>query len=131
LSSLRFLGVLIVPTTIAWWYYLKRYNPVEMPDLVIVTLLLSLIFTPFAWSFDAIVLILPLIRLAAWAVEGRIDRLAAVALLIMFIAVNAIAFYQRSIQVWDWSFFWFPAAIAGLYFVGLWQRKRTVYERAP
>jgi hypothetical protein len=125
LSFLRFIGFLIIPAFVAWWYYRQRNNPIEMKDLVIVTLIVSFLFTPFAWSFDAIVLIIPLTRVAAWAVEGKSGRLPAVAMLIIFIAANAFAFYQRSLQVPDWNFFWFPTVMAGLYFWGWWLSVKT------
>jgi hypothetical protein len=96
-----------------------------MKDLVIVTLITSFLFTPFAWSFDAIILIVPLTRVAAWAVEGTIGRLSAVVMLIIFITANAIALYQRSLQVPDWNFFWFPTVMAGLYFWGWWQSSKS------
>ena len=125
LSFLRFTGLLIIPVFIGAWYYRQRYNPIEMKDLVIVTLITSFLFTPVAWSFDAIILIIPLTRVAAWAVEGTIGRLSAVAMLIIFITANAIALYQRSLQVPDWNFFWFPTVMAGLYFWGWWQSSKS------
>ena len=120
MSLLRFIGAPVALIVTGWWYYQQRKSPIDMQDLVIVTLLLSMLFTPFAWSFDALVLILPLIRLAAWAVEGKFSRPIAITLLVVFIAANAIAFYQRTLQVWDWQFFWFPAVMVVLYSAGWW-----------
>lgn len=120
MSLVQFIGAPVVLVVIGWWYYRQRNNPIEMQDLLIVTLLLSMLFTPFAWSFDALVLILPLIRLAAWAVEGKFSRPVATTLMVVFIAANAIAFYQRTLQVWDWQFFWFPAVMVVLYSAGWW-----------
>lgn len=120
MSLLRFIGAPVALAVTGWWYYQQRKRPIEMQDLVIVTLLLSMLFTPFAWSFDALVLILPLIRLAAWAVEGKFSRPVAITLLLVFIGSNAIAFYQRTLQVWDWQFFWFPAVMIVLYSAGWW-----------
>lgn len=117
---LKFIGVLIIPAVVTWWYVRRRKNAIEIQDLVIVTLLLSVLFTPFAWSFDALVLILPLMRLAAWAVEGDIGRRAAIFLLLMFIVANGAALYQRSLPLEEWTFFWFPALMAGLYVWGWW-----------
>lgn len=120
LPLLRFIGVLVIPVVGAWWRYRRRHNPFEMQELVIITLLLSILFTPFAWSFDALVIILPLTQLAVWTAEGEIGRFGAITLLVAFIIGNAIAFYQRSLQVWDWEFYWFPVVMVGLYVWGRW-----------
>jgi hypothetical protein len=132
MSLLQSIGVPVVLVAIVWWNYRQRKRPIAIPDLLIVTLLLSMLFTPFAWSFDALVLILPLIRLSAWAVEGKFSRPVALSLLAAFITANVLALYLRTLQVWDWSFFWFPAAMIALYFCGWWfssDRKNTQNQK--
>jgi hypothetical protein len=123
LPWLRFMGVAIGFLSIALWWPHRDRRSIDMPDMVIATILISVLTTPFAWSFDALILLVPLQRLIVWAVEDRISRVQSLASLALFMIVNATAFYQRSQQAPERDFFWVPVAVGILYLWGWWSNR--------
>jgi hypothetical protein len=120
ISQARFIGLAIIPPAVGWWYIRSKSQVFKMEELVIITLLLSMLFSPFAWSFDAILLLIPLTQLIAWAVEGYLNLQATLMLLAVFAIANGVALYQRTLEVQDWVFFWFPLVMMVLYAGGWW-----------
>jgi hypothetical protein len=119
LPWLRFMGLAIGPLLIALWWPHRDRRSIDMPDMVITTLLISVLTTPFAWSFDALILLVTLQRLVVWAVENRISSVQSLASLALFMIVSTASFYQRSQQAPERHFFWVPAAVGILYLLGL------------
>ena len=116
--AIRLMGVVILPIVILLWWQRWRRSSLTMSDLVASTILLSVITAPFGWSFDVVVFLAPLVQLLIWMVEGKLDRYRSLAILLLFAAANAVALYQRSLQLRDDYFFWFPIAMACLYLGG-------------
>jgi hypothetical protein len=112
------MGVVILPLLIVWWWRRGRQSSLNLPDLVASTLLLSLISAPFGWSFDVIIFLVPLLQLLLWMIEGKIAQHRSLAILLLFVAANGVTLYQRSLQLRDDYFFWFPIVMACLYWWG-------------
>jgi hypothetical protein len=112
---LRYVGLLILFAGLYFWWTRRRRGTVDMQQMVVVSLILSLLTTPYAWSFDFILFLVPMLQLALWIVEGRIPRVHAALITPLFVAANVAVFYQRSLQAPENEFFWFPLALTLLY----------------
>lgn len=112
------MGIVILPVALVFWWYWRHSEPVNIHDLTNLTLLLSVITALFGWSFDVIVFLVPIMQLCVWLLEGALSRLQLGSMSGFFVAANGIALYQRSLQMRDDHFFWFPLVMAGLYIWG-------------
>lgn len=118
---LRYIGLLILLFSLTvWWRHRRQPDAIDRQRLVVFTLILSLLTTPYAWSFDFILFLVPAIQLVIWLVEGSIPRIHAIFIVGLFVASNVVVFYQRSIQVPEKEFFWFPLVLTALYAWGWW-----------
>ena len=109
----RFAGILLLPL-ILWFWFQERLKW-SLIDWVDWTILLSLITAPFGWSYDQIVLILPMIRICLWLVKGEASRLERLVVFALLVALYAINFYLRVITINEMLYFWTPLAVAGIY----------------
>lgn len=128
--GIRLMGIVVLPIVLLYWRQRWRHNSPNLPDLMAVTLFLSVITAPFGWSFDVIVLLVPLLQMLVWIVEGKVPRDRSLAILLLFVATNCVTLYQRSLQLRDDYFFWFPIALACLY-VWAWLSLPKVREPVP
>jgi hypothetical protein len=111
---LRFAGVVVLVVGIILWARNRRRNPIPLTRLVEVTLVVSLLTTPYAWSFDFILLLVPLQRVAVCFLEGRIPRFHALSIATLFVITNAGFWYQRTAHAPERAYFWFPIVLAVL-----------------
>jgi hypothetical protein len=120
------IGILLA-CLIGWWFY---WRDITWINLTSVMLLLSLITAPYGWSFDVIILLIPLLQCSIWIVEKRLPPTATILATFVYILANGILLYQRSLAVNEESYFWFPLLLAGLY-AWCWKIKRTTREESP
>ncbi|MCP4425457.1 MAG: DUF2029 domain-containing protein [Chloroflexi bacterium] len=121
------MGIVILPLAVIW--LLRRKPPVDLFDLTAVTLLISIMTAPYGWSFDIIVLLVPILRLLVWMVEGQLNRLHVLGITAMFIIVNALIIYIRKFPLEDDIFFWVAPVLALLYGWG-WQNRQKSAQLA-
>lgn len=120
----KLMGLVLLPVAIfLWWRHRERLT---MADLVDVTLFVSIITAPFGWSYDYVVLLLPLLRLAVWLVEGDLNRFTAFLILFVFLGANGLSYYQRIFTVGELYFFWLPPILATVYLLAGWMRQKRV-----
>lgn len=124
---LRYAGLLILLGGLFLWWRRRQPGAIDRSQLVVVTLILSLLTTPYAWSFDFILFLVPALQVAMWIVEDRISRIQAAFIVVFFAAANVAVFYQRSLQAPENEFFWFPLLLAFLYAWG-WRSATTGEE---
>ena len=124
--ALRLGGLLLLPIAVWLWWQKQRREPIDITELVIWTLLASIVTVPFGWSFDTIVLLLPLLVLPVWALEKRLPTPAAISAFIIYVAANGLFFYQRTQQRIEADYFWFPSVMAVLYIGGWWLARRRM-----
>jgi hypothetical protein len=113
---LRYMGLLLLIVVLVYWWKRRRPGDICLEQMVVVTLILSLITTPYIWSFDFILLLVPALQVAVWAVEDRLPRIQAAVIALLFVAANFLILRQRSLQAPESEFFWLPLALALLYF---------------
>lgn len=109
----KLIGLLVLPLAIALWW--SRRNQLDMPTLVDVSLFVSVITAPFGWSYDVIVLLIPILHLLGWIVEGKFGRSEAAILVALLLLANAASLYHRVHANHEAEFFWFPIALAIIY----------------
>jgi hypothetical protein len=104
--------VLVLPLAVLIWSRRARW---ETRTLVDVTLLISVISAPFAWSYDFVVLLVPLLRIVGWMVDRRLTSLETVTLALVLVSAVALSFYERVLTPSELYFFWIPLLVAGVY----------------
>lgn len=115
--ALRFIGLLLLPVAL---FLIGRFGErFSIGVLVDLSLIASIITAPFLWSYDFVVLLVPLIHIWAWIVSGTFNR-NEISLFIVGAVVLDIWLYKLRIQTPSEIYYaWFPLLVAGLYgFVG-------------
>ncbi len=106
-----------------WWRLPGRFNLRVWIDI---TLLLSVITAPFAWSYDFVVLLFPLFSIIGWLIaKGK--SFFTFGLAIGLIIFNSLIFYQRFYSQGEEYFVWVPLLIAGVYLFGNLGQKKIIY----
>lgn len=106
---LIFLGITIV----TWWYSKKRIDYRTMIDI---TLLVGLFIAPLGWSYDQIMLLLPILSIFEKIKNNRIGKRRRRLVIGAMIGINFVLYYQRTLEISDVWFFWTPLAIALIYY---------------
>lgn len=120
----RMMGLAILPLPLLLrWRYGDAWN---MFTLVDASLILSIITAPFAWSYDFVVLLIPLVSSIVRFIEDR-SIIAIFAFITILIGANIVSYYQRLQSTNDIDYVWMPLLIAGLYVWANFPFKRRVF----
>jgi hypothetical protein len=102
----------IVWIVIYWVRHRTTWNwPAEMPLI----LLVSMVVTPYMWTYDVVVLI-PAVILAALSISTDWKRLPSVLLILMFITLNALDLILH-VKLFDFWFVWLVPSLFIWYLV--------------
>lgn len=115
-------GAALLPLTIWYTHRVKTFN---VPRLVEVTLMMSIITAPFGWSYDFVILLVPLFAIFGWMAEGTLARNQVILIGGLMVLADALIFYQRVASPPESYFFWIPLVIAGFYAWILARRRMT------
>lgn len=77
--------------------------------------LASIITMPFGWSYDFVVLLLPLMQILVWLVMKDLVVGERLALIVALLATYVVYFFQRIATPSELYFFWVPLVIAVIY----------------
>jgi hypothetical protein len=120
---MRLIGLALIPALVAvWWKYGDRIPLLEAAEAA---LFLSLLTAPFAWSYDFVVLLLPLTHLVSWLRYGSLPRFEWLLTCAALLGIYIIYYLQRVATPSELYFFWVPVMLAMLYF-WTWYRCRSV-----
>lgn len=109
----KWLGTAVLPLTIALWVW--RPDWLTFLTWFNGTLLLSVMTAPFGWGYDAIVLLLPVLQMAAWAVTGQLRRRNA-GLLFLFLFIMDLLLLRLRLQgINEVYYVWLPVVVTALY----------------
>ena len=123
----KFIGLLLLPLAfLVWWRYLRHLN---MQTLVALSLLLSVATAPFGWSYDFIILLIPIMHSLVLLRQGAFSPLQTAGLVTALIAIDAVSFYVRLIAPSEVYFFWIPPAVATVYLWALLQARQPLHHR--
>lgn len=103
--------------SILWW--LKSGTTWDRRRFIDLSLAVGLIVSPIGWSYDQIMLILPILSLLAWAVKAEVPKSLSIIVVALLILTNLLAYLQRSLTPSDVWFFWIPFVVLGLYLAAL------------
>ena len=121
-------GVLVIPIAISlWWRLGKKWHIRTVVDL---TLLLSVITAPFGWSYDFIVLLIPIMRVITWAADGALSWLEISTLIIVLTTADLLMYYERVRSPSEVYFAWIPFLIVAVYGFAWWRRAANAISRA-
>ena len=116
----KFALLLALPITILLWF--RWRDDIDLYSLTSMGLLASIISSPFGWSYDFVVLLIPILQMTAWLVEREYGRWQTWLFASLLIAINVASFAQRVIGANEMYYFWIPIAISIVYAMMYWKR---------
>ena len=123
---LRLVAVGLAPLLALSWFLLDRKW--DLMNVAQIGVLASIITMPFGWSYDFVVLLLPLTQVLVWVVASRLFVVERVAVIIALVVTYVIYYYQRIATPSELYFFWVPVVIAAIYG---WMARRCAGKEAP
>jgi len=99
-----------------WWFRGAKWNNRTMIDLSIIT---GLIISPIGWSYDQVILLIPIISILRWMVIGSIPKIYTIAISLTLIVSNGISFVMRIQGIDEVYYFWIPLIVLIIYIIGL------------
>lgn len=114
--------IILVGSILSLWFY---RNKVDIRNLIDISLICGLIISPIGWSYDQIMLLIPILHILEWITEGNINKFNAIIMVCVLLVANGISFYQRTLLVDDVWFFWPPILTGLLYGYACFQRHRV------
>ncbi len=124
-NGFKLIGIAILPLVIVvWWRAGSRW---DFRTWIDATLIVSVITAPFGWSYDFVVLLVPLSRVMVWIAERKFKRADALAIVVSLLIVDGLMYYQRVVGSLESSFFWVPLVLAAVYAYAWARRSETAY----
>lgn len=118
-NGLKLMGIILLPLAIlAWWRTSANW---DLRTLVDVSLLVSVITAPFGWSYDFVVLLIPLLRIVVWMADRVFPRAQVILLALVLIGADVFSYYERIASPSEIYFSWIPWLIAFAYGFAWWQ----------
>lgn len=106
----KLMGLAVLPlATAIWWLARDR---VQTVTLVGIATPIALATAPFGWSYDAIILLVPVLQIAAWVSDDQFGRLGTVGLLLPLIVANGVVLCLRVVTISEVWYFWLPLVVA-------------------
>lgn len=102
----------LLAALLLWLFRGKNWDQRSMID---VSILSGLMLAPVGWSYDQVMLLVPLLHMLEWMAEGSLARHDAALVSALLVIANALTFYQRSFKLSEVWFFWVPLAAAAFY----------------
>lgn len=126
----KFASLVVIPFVL--WFWAQYRKQVRVRTLVDAGVLLSVIFAPYGFSYDQIILVIPLFSVLLWIVEGRLSRIGSAFILTVLVIADVISYQVRVQGLSEVYFFWIPIVAALLYVYSAWRvgRGRLLMEPA-
>lgn len=112
--------IALLAGVVIWWFKKASQSQRTLMD---VSVMVGLLVLPIGWSYDQIMLLLPLLHVAEWGVKGILPKSDALIITIVLILANLFSFYQRTLPLGDVWFVWMPVLVLLIYLFA-WKRKR-------
>jgi hypothetical protein len=110
---IRYTFVVALPLAVGWWFWRGRSWSMDL--MVDLSIMASVITMPFGWSYDFVVLLLPLSRLVIWLIEGFLTRVESWLIGLTLLVSYLLMIRQRIASPGEMDFFWIPIFVALLY----------------
>lgn len=109
----KWIWVLALIISMLIWFW--RGKDMDTRTLIDSTVIIGLIVSPVGWSYDQIMLLLPILRIFEWVYSRSFNKWEAVFVITILIITDSFTFYQRSLGFSDVWFFWVPMMVAAVY----------------
>lgn len=106
---------------VVWWRFKNKLNQRILIDFSIIA---GILISPIGWSYDHIVLLIPLMHVLEWMINNSLVKRDAIAILSGLVIVDLVSLYERTLSVSEVWFFWTPMIIMAIY-VFAWKKKRS------
>ena len=116
----KWLWIIVLSLAIIIWWKLK--NKVNQRVLIDTTILIGMLVSPIGWSYDQIILLIPLLHVFEWMVSNTLTKSNIMVIAFILVIVNLLSFYQRTLSVSDVWFFWIPL-VAVIVYMFSWKQK--------
>lgn len=117
----KWIWLVTLATGIAWWW--KRGHTWDRRTFIDLSITVGLIVSPIGWSYDQIMLLLPILSILSWITKGELPRQASTKIVGVMVAANLAAYILRAFTPSDVWFFWVPLAVLILYLLAVLKRK--------
>ncbi len=111
LGKWLWLVVLLVGCWI-WWKLGRHWSQRLLIDVMIIS---GFIVSPIGWSYDQLMLLIPMASILDWIDRGSIRKLDSRLIIFMLIIINLVIFIERTFAVNDVWFFWVPMVFLAIY----------------
>jgi len=98
---------------IAWWW--KRRHTWDRRTFIDISVIIGLIVSPIGWSYDQIMLLLPILSILSWIAKRELPQQASTKIIFIMIVANVAAYILRTFTPSDVWFFWVPLVVLWLY----------------
>jgi hypothetical protein len=122
----RLIGIGLLPLAVAAWFYNKERLPLLL--FVEIAVLISVITMPFGWSYDFVLLLLPMLRVFMWLAVGQWPLQERLALLLVLIITYLLYYQQRVVTPSELYFFWVPLVLTAVYGWVIWRQGYTMHK---
>jgi len=114
----------LILSIIVWWIFRNR---IDQRILIDTSILAGMIISPIGWSYDQIILLVPLIHVVEWMAAGVFDRNVSVAVMLAFTTMYLASLYQRTVAMGEVWYFWISLAATVIY-VFVWSKRVRIQE---
>lgn len=123
----KWFPLVALPIMLLCWYRWRTH--LNLRSWIDISLLVGIPTASFGWSYDQIMLCIPLLSLIAWMVQAQLEYRDSILLALILIIGNLVTFYQRILTPSEVYFFWVPILILVVYAYAMmrWSRRRLAY----
>ncbi len=106
-----------------WWKVGKNWNQRLLIDVMIIS---GFIVSPIGWSYDQLMLLIPMASILVWIAEGSMSKLDSRIIVFMFILLDVVIFIERTFAVNDVWYFWVPMVFLAIYIYVWWKARINI-----
>lgn len=124
----KFIGFLVLPLAVFLWWRVRK--KISLYTLTSFATFASVITVPFGWSYDAIVLLIPLLEMIVWLVEGFFSLKTSIFFAVVLVVLDAATYVLRVEGVNEVYYFWVPMSLAVVY-LAMYRHKHSSIKSLP
>jgi hypothetical protein len=113
----------LVLAVFIWW---RNGRDWRLETLIDVSLPIGLMVAPIGWSYDQVMLLFPVIHLARWSLDGSLNKIQSILVVVSLIIADSFSFIVRLFSPSEVWFFWIPLVVALVYAFAWQARKKNL-----
>jgi hypothetical protein len=95
----------LILSSIIWW---RRKEHLDQNEMIIISIIMGLLISPVGWSYDQIVLLIPMLLLLGNLLNNKISITLRIKTILLLIIIYIISFFMRILNLNEVMFFWIP-----------------------